>query len=196
VFRFGLLRRFLTLAAALLLANSASAADGGFFTGSGKVQSTTSTNAQFADLEAAETALAELWTRLPYSARHVMFVASKAELFGGYAQRPTSTFAPGEKLLTYLEPVGYDWKPLGGGLFTFGVTTDFEILTRDGKVLGGQRAFQTLDLTSHYKNREFFVSLTLTIDGIEPGDYILAYTIHDKVSGKNARVEQPFSIKA
>ncbi len=186
----------MVLAAAILVTTGAPAAEGGFFTGSGKVQAVAPSNPSFADLEAAETALAELWTRLPYTARHVMFVSSKAELFGGYARRPSSTFAPGEKLLTYLEPVGYEWKPQDGGLFTFGVTTDFEILTRDGKVLGGQRAFQTLDLNSHYKNREFFVSLTLTIDGIEPGDYILAYTIHDNVSGKIARVEQPFSIKA
>jgi hypothetical protein len=63
-------------------------------------------------------------------------------------------------------------------------------------VLGGQKAFQTVELTSHYKNREFFVSLTLTLNGVAPGDYLLAYTLHDTVSGQTTRVEQPFTIKS
>jgi hypothetical protein len=211
------------LSAAILLAATAGgvkAAESGFFAGSGKTQTdktqadkiqsaaaqpaapsaggTTGSPATptLADLDARDNELAELWTRLPYTARHVMFVSRRAGLYGDYEQRPSSVFAPGEKLLTYLEPVGYSWKALAGGVFGLGVTTDFEILARDGKVLAGQRAFQKIDLTSHYRNREFFVNLTLTIDGIAPGDYVLAYTLHDNVGGRTTRVEQPFTITA
>jgi len=191
-----MLRKILPFAAALVFLTSlqnAQAAENGFFS-SDKTQPAGAAPT-LADLETAENAIANLWSQLPYTARHVMFVSHKAELYGGYEQRPSNVFIQGEKLLTYLEPVGYGWKPLDAGMFTFGVTTDFEILTPSGKVLAGQRAFQKVDLASHYKNREFFVSLTLTIDGIEPGDYVLAYTLHDNVSGKSTRVEQPFTIK-
>ena len=148
------------------------------------------------DVEAAESALADLWTRVPYTARHVMFVSRKASVYGDYEPRPSAVFAPGEALVTYLEPVGYAWKTLSPGTYGFGVTIDFEILTPAGKVLGGQKAFQTVELSSRYRNREFFVSLTLTVDGIAPGDYVLAYTLHDTAGGRAARTEQPFTIRA
>jgi len=191
-----MLQKILPIAAVFVVLASlqdAQAVDSSFFS-SDKTQPAGAAPT-LADLETDENAIADLWSRLPYTARHVMFTSHKAELYGGYDQRTSNVFAKGEKLLTYLEPVGYGWKALDGGLLTFGVTTDFEILTPTGKVLAGQRAFQKVDLVSHYKNREFFVSLTLTIDGIEPGDYVLAYTLHDNVSGKATRVEQPFTIK-
>ncbi len=68
-----------------------------------------------------------------------MFVTRKADLLGDYEQRPSNVFAIGEPLFTYLEPVGYGWKTLDSGLFGFGVTTDFEILTRDDEVLAAVR---------------------------------------------------------
>jgi len=198
-----IISRFIPLfGAAFVLAavQTADAADGGFFSGASKTQPAAAPTAAapsptLADLEASEAALADLWVHLPYTARHVMFVSRNANVYGDYEQRPP-VFTPGEKLVTYLEPVGYGWKPVGDGVFGFGVTTDFEILRPDGKILAGQRAFQKADLKSHYQNREFFVSLTLTIDGITPGDYIVAYTLHDHVSGRTARIEQPFTVKA
>ena len=53
----------------------------------------------------------------------------------------------------------------------------------------------------HFKRDEWAklradTELTLTIDDIAPGDYVLAYTLHDNVGGRTARVEQPFTIKA
>jgi hypothetical protein len=78
----------------------------------------------------------------------------------------------------------------------FGITTDLELATRSGKVLADQKGFQTVTLESRYRTREFFATLTLSLDGIEPGDYVLSYTVHDAVGGRAARVDQPFTIKA
>jgi hypothetical protein len=193
-------RTFAILVVAVLFAatvRGGQAAEG-FFSGDAKAQAAASTSGAptLADLDAAEKALADLWTRLPFTTRHVMFVTRKADLLGDYEQRPSNVFTRGEPLLTYLEPVGYGWKPLESGIFGFGVTTDFEVLTADGKVLGGQKAFQKVDLTSHVREVGLFVNLTLTIDGVGPGNYVLAYTLHDNVSGRTTRVEQPFTIKA
>jgi hypothetical protein len=190
-------RLLAALAIALLAAlpgQTLQAADNSFF--SGTPAPAAPTPAKPDDLAAAENALAAVWARLPYGTRHAMFVSRRADLYGGYEKRPSTTFAPGEKLLTYLETIGYGWKALDDGLFEFGVTTDFELLTAGGKVLGGQRAFQKVTLKSHFHNREFFVSLTLSVDGIGPGDYVVAYTLHDAVTEKTTRVEQPFTIKA
>jgi hypothetical protein len=191
----------LTAALLMLAPQLGQAADGSFFSNNAKTQSgalakAIATPAEPADIEAAENALADLWARAPYATRHVTFVGRKAELYGDYDPRASNVFSPGEKLITYIEPIGYGWRPLGANTYEFGVTTDFEILTRGGKVLGGQKAFQEVNLKSHYRNREFFLTLTLNIDAIDPGDYVLAYTLHDTVTTKTTRVEQPFSIRA
>lgn len=192
-------RSMAALAAAFLAGavSCAQAAEGGFFSAPGKPAAPAiGGNATLADLEAAENALADLWTRLPFTARHVMFVSRKSEAYGGYDQRPSSVFAPGEPLVTYLEPIGYGWKSLGQDRYTFGITTDVEVRTTGGKIVGGQKGFQEMDLESHYRNREFFLTSTLTLNGIEPGDYIVAYTLHDHAGGRTTTVEQPFTIKA
>jgi hypothetical protein len=148
-----------------------------------------------ADLDAFERATAELWLRLPFGARRNLLVSRKAEAFGDYEARPSSVFKPGEALITYVEPVGYGWVPVGTDLHRLGVTVDFEITTPAGKVLGGQNGFLDYGLTSHARVLELFINLTLTLDEIAQGDYVLVFTLHDKASGRSARVPQPFTIK-
>jgi hypothetical protein len=106
-----------------------------------------------ADLDAFERATAELWLRLPFGARRNLLVSRKAEAFGDYEARPSSVFKPGEALITYVEPVGYGWVPVGTDLHRLGVTVDFEITTPAGKVLGGQNGFLDYGLTSHARIR-------------------------------------------
>lgn len=168
----------------------ARAVQSGFFSGDAPAAPS------LADFDAAEGRLADLWETLPYTTRHAMFVSKPADFFGGYERRPTNVFAPGETLRGYVEPVGFHHKRLDDGRLSFGVTTDFEILSHDGKILGGQKAFKSTDLVGHVRNREFFVDLTLTLDGLAPGDYVVAYTLHDHVGGASTRFELPFTIKA
>ncbi|MEH3147614.1 MAG: hypothetical protein PGN34_20215 [Methylobacterium frigidaeris] len=149
-----------------------------------------------ADLAAAEQVVVDVWTRLPFAARRAMFVREKADVFGGYDPRPTSVFTHGETLLSYIEPVGYGWKPVGPDTVEFGITADFEILDRAGKVLAGQKALLNSRLVSHAKNREFFINLSMNLDGAPPGDYVLAYILHDAATGRSTRVEQPFTLRA
>ena len=167
-----------TLAALLLVATAAQAAP-----------------PDFSALETQERAIAETWARLPYAARNAQFVSRKAEVYGDYQPRASNVFAPGEKLLSYLEPVGYGYKPSGTDTHAFGVTVDFEILSPDGKVLAGQKKLLEQSMTSRFKNREFFINLTMSIDGAPAGSYVLAYIMTDAATGKTTRVEQPFTIK-
>lgn len=150
--------------------------------------------ATVADLEAQENATAAVWERLPFSTRHVMFVTRKANAYGDYEARSSNVFPPGEKLLTYLEPLGYGWAAKGDG-YRIGVSIDFEVLSSTGKVLGGQKEILKQEFESHYRNREFYLNSTMDIDGATAGDYVLAYTLHDLANGRTTRVEQPFTIK-
>jgi hypothetical protein len=154
------------------------------------------TAATLAALGDAENAVIDIWNRLPLQARNVMFVSQRASAYGGYEKRASNVFAPGEKLFTYAEPIGYKWQETSPGTFQFGVTIDFEVLTADGKILGGQRAFQNIAFTTHYRNRELFLNLSVSLEGVTPGNYVLAYDVHDKFGAAKVRTEQPFTIKA
>ena len=54
--------------------------------------------------------------------------------------------------------------------------------------------FSKLALTSHAKNHEFMVTLTLDLTGADPGDYIASYTLRDIASDKSTVINLPFSI--
>jgi hypothetical protein len=61
-------------------------------------------------------------------------------------------------------------------------------------VLGGKEGFADITKKSRARNREFDVVLTLNVSDITPGDYILAYTLHDIASSKTYTINQPFKI--
>lgn len=149
-----------------------------------------------ADIDALDRAVTDAWERMPLTQRRAMFVSEKSSLYGGYAERPSSVFAQGEKLLTYVEPVGYGWKPVENGAYRFGITLDFAVKGADGTLLARQEAFQTFAFTSGFKNREVFINVTMSLDGIQPGRYVLVYTLRDNASAETSSFEQPFTIVA
>ena len=97
------------------------------------------------DIDALQQAVTDAWSKMPLTVRRVMFVTEKAPLLGAYTKRPTNVFKAGEKLLTYIELVGYTWKQQGN-MLNFGATVDFVIKGSDGKILGGQENFAKLSL--------------------------------------------------
>ena len=52
------------------------------------------------------------------------------------------------------------------------------------------------EFASHERKRELFFDVTMSVDGAPPGDYVLAYILHDLRSGRTTRIEQPFKIAA
>jgi len=145
------------------------------------------------DIDTLQQAVIDAWTEMPLTVRRAIFVTEKAPLIGAYSERPTNVFKAGEKLLTYIEPVGYTWKQQGK-MFNFGAIVDFVIKNADGKILGGQENFAKLSLASREKLQEFMINLTMSLDGIVPGKYVLEYKLHDIGSDKIVVVDQPFEI--
>ena len=125
----------------------------------------------------------------------VVVVADTApEGFGIYLERAHNEFAPGEPVIVYAEPVGYGWHENDDGTYTFGFDIDLLLKRPDGAVVGGQENFQHLELTSRVRNREFMLTLTLTVDGAPPGAYVVEYTARDIASDKQGVIALPFFI--
>src|SRR5262245_19571021 len=106
------------------------------------------------EVEKRDAAVIEAWDKTPLTVRRAVFVSEHPKGFGQYVERKSKVFPAGEKLVAYVEPVGYGWKLAGDGGFEFGFAVDFLIKTPDGKVLAGQEDFAKLSEASRSRNRE------------------------------------------
>lgn len=132
----------------------------------------------------------------PYATRRALYVARKAADFGDVEARPSNVFKPGEPLLTYIEPVGEATQSIGSDQIGFGVIVDFEVRTPEGKALATQKNMIDRDVTVKRAEGEpnFFLNLSIDLDGFPPDNYVLVYTLRDKLSGRTLDVPQPFTI--
>lgn len=146
------------------------------------------------EVEQREAALATAWESTPLAVRRAQFVTKRADLYGQFTPRASNVFRSGEALLTYVEPVGYTWKPVGADGFAFGLTLDFVVKSRSGEILGGQEKFLNYAQTSRHKVRELMVNITLNLSGAAPGDYVVEWRMRDDNSPKTVTFEQTFSI--
>jgi hypothetical protein len=146
------------------------------------------------EIDRRDAAVVEAWKATPLTLRRAFFTTEHPTGFGQYAERPNNVFKPGEKLISYAEPVGYGWKDIGDGETIFGFKVDLTIKNADGKILNEQKDFADLSLKSHAHNREFDVVLTLNLTGVKPGDYMVEYTLHDIASDKTGSFTLPFKI--
>lgn len=105
--------------------------------------------------------------------------------YGVYQPHNSTIFKPGEKIVLYIEPVGYSFKPLES-MFLMNFTGDLLISDKAGHVLGGFQNLPLSTIISHHRNKELTLTVSLTqTNPFPPGDYVLKYTIHDIPTGKS-----------
>ena len=144
-------------------------------------------------LTAAEQQVAAAWDATPLTFRKTLF-ADRIEAFGVYEAKEGSTFAPGEPIVVYAEPVGYGYKSNDDGTYTFGFDFDLKVKNADGDIVAGKDGFANFELNSKAQNREFLVSLTLSLNEAPAGNYTLEYLARDIASDETATIVMPFSI--
>ena len=144
-------------------------------------------------LVAAEAAYAAAWDATPLTFRKTLFVTG-IDAFGVYTEKQGAVFAPGEELVVYAEPVGYGYKTNADGTYAFGFNFDLVVKTDTGEVVAGQDNFATFELVSKAQNREFLVSLTLSLNEAPAGNYVVEYLAHDIASDETATISMPFTI--
>ena len=176
--------RLLTLAGLVMI---------GLAPGYARAQSASAASPAVKEFDAQLNALKDKAEKMPLSQRVAVFVIKPAEFIGAYEERSSNNFKPGETLRTYIEPVGYVWKAKADG-FSFGFVVDFTVKSAEGKILGGQENFGKFDFNSRTRLQEVMLNLSLTLDGITPGNYILEYKLHDANSEKSALITQAFVI--
>jgi hypothetical protein len=145
-------------------------------------------------LAALDEAADALWAKAPLSFRRALWVAEPPSGFGAYTPRNSDTFASGEKMIAYVEPIGFGWRR-AGELWRTDLVTDLVIKSKDGAELLRKAEFNKLQIASRVHNREFMAHFTYTFTGIPKGEYIAETIVRDAVTGKSGTFALPFVVR-
>lgn len=141
-----------------------------------------------------EQALEVVWQQADLWVAKAVLVSRRPTGYGVYQPRPNNVYLRNEPVLLYVEPMGYRHRKRPDGQYEFGLVADFLVKRPNGEILGGQTNFQRLTMTSHHPNREFFLNLTYTFQGLPVGKYIIETVLHDLVSQAKTTVSTEFEI--
>ena len=122
--------------------------------------------------------------------------------YGVYEERASNTtFAPGEDIVLYVEPVGFSYEPIVSNLtngetqYLMNFTADLVITDTEGNVLGGFQDLPISEIISHHQNKE--VNLVITLSQSSPfpeGNYKVLYTVHDEPSDNTFEIAKDVTI--
>ena len=119
-----------------------------------------------------------------------LFVTTEPNGFGIYEEKNSTSYSPGESIVLYIEPVGFEYNNItdedGTPLFSIDFGASFLITSSNGTILGGQENVPIGNIISHNQNKEVFIPFTVTQSVPFPsGDYVIIYKITDENSGKS-----------
>ena len=132
---------------------------------------------------------------VPFGVSNVMFTSTDTDGFSAYQKRPSSVFAPDEKMFTYVEFTGLTYRPEGDG-FMSSIKITASVRATNGTMLLSDAKVGTITNNKHTKVKEVYAGLSFRVNGIAPGDYMLIYKLQDVEGGATATTEQPFTIAA
>jgi len=161
----------------------------------------------FAQVNGTVTGLSAPTQAQGFSSAFDTFVTS-ASGYGVYEEKDSNNFQPGEKIVLYIEPIGFKYGTAGGDsnnnnddsdntpqLHTINFSADFIISDTDGNVLTGQQGIPVSEIISHHENKEVFIPFTITQTSPFPeGDYVITYTIHDDNAGNSFNVTKDITV--
>ncbi len=128
-----------------------------------------------------------------------LFVTTQPSGFGIYEEKNSTSYSPGESIILYIEPVGFEYNDItnedGTPLFSIDFGASFLLMSSNGAVIGGQENVPIGNIISHNQNKEVFIPFTVKQSVPLPtGDYIIIYTITDENSGKSFELNKNITI--
>ncbi|MGQ3353029.1 MAG: hypothetical protein ACT6XY_00525 [Phreatobacter sp.] len=145
-------------------------------------------------LDALDEAAIAISEKMPLTIRRATFVAEEPQGYGVFNPRDSTSFEIGQPLLVYAELAGQGWRR-SGDIFRTDLVLDFELRRADGQSLVAQQAFNTIATASRRRNREFFLYVTYSFSGLEPGDYVVRTTVRDRAGNKQTAFDLTFAVR-
>ncbi|CDZ78737.1 hypothetical protein BN59_03050 [Legionella massiliensis] len=136
-----------------------------------------------------------VWDKIPFQISFFTLTENSSKGFGMFNARKTNIYSKDNaEILLYLEPIGYKFASEKMDLFKFGCSMDLYLLNKEGKVVFNKENFLNQELMSHFHNREFFLNVTLSLTGLEIGDYTIKLITHDTVGKQQTETLVPIVI--
>jgi hypothetical protein len=141
-------------------------------------------------LDAAKDLYLSVWNQTEFNATFSTYVKQSTETGYGVYEEHGDVFMPGETMILYVEPVGFDYEELldqkGNKLYLVNITADYIIAGANGTEIQTIEDEPVGSIISHRPNTELSLELTLTQERPLPeGDYTITYVITDEVSGES-----------
>ncbi|WP_116697616.1 hypothetical protein [Labrenzia sp. 011] len=143
----------------------------------------------------ARAAFDQAWESSELAFDTVTLTDGASQGYGHYTPRANASFADGETLSVYAEPVGYGFRQ-NGDEYAYELTASYRLLTPSGQVLAEQGNFATFAGSGRSKKRELSASLNFQFSGLPAGEYRLEANFTDTVGGKQAGFTLPFTVTA
>jgi hypothetical protein len=171
-------------------------------TSAGTAANVTATNNM--TIEDAKELYLSVWNQTEFNTTFSTFVEPfSAAGYGVYEER-SNVFAPGETIVLYVEPVGFDHRQIidegnnnNNTLYLMNITADYKIASANGTELQLIEDMPpVVNITSHRQNTEMFLTLTLTQDvqSLPTGNYVITYSVTDEVSGESFELEKEITV--
>lgn len=145
-------------------------------------------------LEALDEAADAIWVESPLAFRKVLLVDS-SDGYGVYSERADAVFRADDKMMIYVEPVGYGYGATGGAA-SIDLNVDLSIENATGQVLGESKDVFKFSAETWPNRREFGMTLSFGAPYYRPGDYKAIFNVRDQNSDKTGTFEVPFTIAA
>ena len=143
--------------------------------------------------QAINEAVDAIWDKMPLTIGKALFVIGTPAGYGSYNPRENARFGPKDKMVIYVEPLGFGHR-LVNGIYEIDLTAGLVIKDASGKVVAKRDSFGEFKTRSRKKNREFFLKLTISLTGAPKGDYTLVVPVKDNVKGGQAQFSLPFTL--
>jgi hypothetical protein len=136
-----------------------------------------------------------VWNKIPFQISFYTLTETASQGFGMYNARKSNIYLKDKAvILLYLEPVGYKFISEKKDLFKFGFAMDLYLLDKKNKVIFNKENFLNQELVSHLRNKEFFLTVTLTLTSLEVGDYTIKLITHDTIGKQQTQILVPITI--
>ena len=151
-------------------------------------------------LEVARQRYLQAWNQTEFYVPFSTYIEpGSATGYGVYKEHSSNIFGRGETIQLYLEPVAFGHQKIidqdGTTLYLLNLTADVLISNRNGDEVAGIEAIPLGTMVSHRPNTELHATVTLTQETAFPaGDYIIAYIIHDQISGGSFQINKRITV--
>lgn len=147
-------------------------------------------------VNALDRIIYSVWEKIPFQISFFSLTETPSQGFGIYSPRKSNVYSKDKaQIFLYLQPIGYKFTPEKMDLFKFGFSMDLYLLNKEGKVVFNKENFLNQTLVSHLRNREFFLNVSLTLTGLEKGDYTIKIITHDTTGKQQTETLVPIVIR-